>query len=65
MKNKLQLTSVKVMPQEYKKFKIKCLDTGLTLQELVNRSLFLYNRNGGYDKMIHETMILGISGSII
>ena len=59
MKNKLQLTSVKVMSDEYKKFKMKCLDTNLTLQELVNVSLFLYNRNSGYDKLIHETALSG------
>jgi len=62
MKNKLQLTSVKVVSEEYKKFKAKCLDTNLTLQELVNVSLFLYNRNSGYDKLIHET---AVSGSVI
>ena len=59
MDKELKLTSVKVMSDEYKKFKMKCLDTGLTLQELVNRSLFLYNRNGGYDQMIHETVMSG------
>ena len=60
MSKKLQLTSVKVVSEEYKSFKAKCLDTGLSLQELVNRSIYLYNRNGGYDEMIHAAL----SGSI-
>ena len=59
MKNKFQLTSVKVMPDEYKKFKIKCFDTGLTLQKLVNLSIFLYNRNGEYNKLIQEAINSG------
>ena len=60
MSKKLQLTSVKVVSEEYKTFKMKCLDTGLSLQELVNRSIYLYNRNSGYDEQIHAAL----SGSI-
>lgn len=55
----IQLTSVKLVSAEYKKFKIKCIDTGMTLQELVNTSLFLYNRNSGFDNTIHEAVASG------
>ena len=57
---KLKLTSVKLLTEEYKKFKRKCLETEITLQELVNTSIFLYNGNTGFDQLIHTTM----SGSI-
>ena len=37
-----KLTSVHVLNMIYKKFKIKSIDSGLSLQKLVNRSLDLY-----------------------
>ena len=37
-----KLTSVHVLNGIYKKFKIKSIDSGLSLQKLVNRSLDLY-----------------------
>ena len=61
MSKKLQFTSVKVMSEEYKKFKMKCLDTEISLQQLVNATILLYNGNGGFDDMIHAA----ISGSAI
>ena len=61
MSKKLQLTSVKVVSDEYKKFKMKCLDTEISLQQLVNATMLLYNGNGGFDDMIHAA----ISGSAI
>jgi hypothetical protein len=59
--SKLQLTSVKVVSEEYKKFKMKCLDTEISLQQLVNATILLYNGNGGFDDVIHAA----ISGSSI
>jgi len=61
MSKKLQLTSVKVVSEEYKKFKMKCLDTNISLQQLVNATIMLYNGNGGFDTLIHGA----ISGSAI
>jgi len=55
MKDKLQLTSVKVVPDIYKAFKIKCMDTGLTLQKLLNRSLYLYNSDEDFQNLINNT----------
>ena len=37
-----KLTSVKILKELYKKFKIKTLDDEFTLQKLVNRSMNLY-----------------------
>jgi hypothetical protein len=61
MSKKVQLTSVKVVSEEYKKFKMKCLDTNISLQQLVNATIMLYNGNGGFDDTIHAA----ISGSVI
>ena len=61
MSKKVQLTSVKVVSDEYKKFKMKCLDTNISLQQLVNATIMLYNSNGGFDESIHAA----ISGSVI
>jgi hypothetical protein len=63
MKN-VQLTSVNLALDVYKKFKIKCIDTGLTLQELVNTSIFLYIEDDEYNDLIHETLLTR-SGSVI
>lgn len=61
MGKKVQLTSVKVVSDEYKKFKVKSLDTNISLQQLVNTAILLYNGNGGFDDTIHAA----ISGSAI
>ena len=61
MSKKLQLTSVKVVSEEYKKFKMKCINTNISLQQLVNATIMLYNGNGGFDEKIHAA----ISGSVI
>jgi len=60
MSKKLQLTSVKVVSEEYKKFKMKCINTNISLQQLVNATIMLYNGNGGFDDTIHAA----ISGSV-
>ena len=65
---KLDLTSVKVVPPEYKHFKIICLDTGTNLQKLVNRCIVLYNKNdnvSGNFREIIDTFSIDFSGSII
>ena len=67
-KQEVQLTSVKVLSDEYKKFKIKCLngDTWynmkMNLQTLVNKTLYLYNRDDEFRSLIHESF--STSGSI-
>lgn len=62
MNDKLQLTSVKVVPKIYKAFKIKCMDTGLTLQKFLNRSLYLYNSDKKFQERVDNT-INYVSGS--
>jgi hypothetical protein len=54
-----KLTSVKILKELYKNFKIETLDDEFTLQKLVNRSMDLYvldtkfkNKIQNYDKLI-------------
>ncbi len=37
-----KLTTVKVLSENYTKFKVKSLETGMTLQKLVNRAIHNY-----------------------
>ena len=55
----LKLTSVKLLDNLYRKFKISNLDDSFTLQKLVNRSMDLYvldtnfkDKIQSYDKLI-------------
>ena len=52
---KLKLTSVKVLPEYYIDFKLDSENTGITLQKLVNRSIYLYQTNSDFKKLISET----------
>ena len=54
-----KLTSVKILRELYKKFKLNSLDDDFTLQKLVNRSMDLYvldkkfkSKIQTYDKLI-------------
>ena len=54
-----KLTSVKILQDLYRKFKLETLDDEFTLQKLVNRSMDLYvldpklkNKIKNYDKLI-------------
>ena len=48
----LKLTTVKLLEELYKKFKIKTLDDEFTLQKLVNRSMDLYVHNEEFREQI-------------
>ena len=61
----LKLTSVKLLDNLYKKFKINNLDDSFTLQKLVNRSMDLYVHNEEYRKQITEWNNLSPSGSAL
>ena len=50
----LKLTSVKLLDNLYKKFKISNLDDSFTLQKLINRSMDLYVHNESFRKKITE-----------
>jgi len=60
---KTKLTSVKLLTGVYKNFKMMALQQGITLQEVVNRSIWLYNNNAEYREKIDRITDLEISGS--
>ena len=49
----LKLTTVKLLDNLYKKFKVNNLDDNFTLQKLVNRSMDLYVHNEDFKKQIN------------
>ena len=63
MAEKTQLTSVKILTDLYKSFKIHTITDGITLQKLVNRSLNLYMTNDSYRDNLTKHSELQVSGS--
>ena len=61
----LKLTSVKLLDNLYKKFKISNLDDNFTLQKLINRSMDLYVHDDEFRKQINEWQNLKRSGSAL
>lgn len=61
----LKLTSVKLLNNLYKKFKISNLDDNFTLQKLINRSMDLYVHNEDFRNKINEWENLKPSGSAL
>jgi hypothetical protein len=59
----LKLTSVKLLDNLYKKFKISNLDDNFTLQKLINRSMDLYVHDEKFRTAISEYKNLIPSGS--
>ena len=59
----LKLTSVKLLDNLYKKFKISNLDDNFTLQKLINRSMDLYVLDSEFKNKIHSYNNLIPSGS--
>ena len=58
-----KLTSVKILQDLYKKFKLNALSDEFTLQKLVNRSMDLYLLDNNFKSKIHEYKNLKVSGS--
>jgi hypothetical protein len=64
MKNNTKLTTVIVLEETYKKFKINIIEGTINLQKLVNRSMDLYNNNKEFrDKVDTHKYSSPISGS--
>tara|TARA_B100000287_G_scaffold127705_1_gene119748 strand:- start:10471 stop:10665 length:195 start_codon:yes stop_codon:yes gene_type:complete len=60
---KAKLTSVKILENLYNSFKLKTVNTDMTLQKLTNRSIYLYLENEKFQTKIETTEELLISGS--
>lgn len=58
----MKLTSVKVLPTIYDKFKFS---SDITLQKLVNRSMDLYINDRSFRQQIMEYKLLKVSGSAL
>ena len=58
-----KLTSVKILHDLYKKFKLNAVSDEFTLQKLVNRSMDLYLLDTDFKSQIHEYNNLKVSGS--
>ena len=52
-----KLTTVKVLSDNYSRFKVKTLNTDMTLQKLVNRAIQQYLDDTKFSKQIEETEI--------
>lgn len=63
MEHKIKLTSVNILDDVYKKFKVKSIEGSINLQKLVNRSLDLYVKDEVYRDKINNHTGLASSGS--
>lgn len=63
MKSETKLTSVNILDDVYKKFKVISIDGSINLQKLVNRSLDLYNKDENFRNQINNHNGLASSGS--
>jgi len=52
-----KLTTVKVLSDNYSKFKLKTIDSPMTLQKLVNRAIEQYLKDGDFEKKLDEAKI--------
>jgi hypothetical protein len=58
MKDRLKLTSVNIIKENYYKFKDITVNTDMTLQKLVNRTMDLYNKDEDFRNKVdnHQTI---------
>jgi hypothetical protein len=63
MKVETKLTSVNILDDVYRKFKIKSIEGSMNLQKLVNRSLDLYSKDENFRNTINNHVGLATTGS--
>ena len=63
MKDNIKLTSVKLIKGLYDNFKVKTVNSALSLQTLTNRAIDLYLQEENFRNKIEESQNLSISGS--
>lgn len=63
MKEETKLTSVNILTDVYKSFKISSLDDSMNLQKVVNRTLDLYNKDEKFRETIKNHTGLASTGS--
>ena len=62
MKN-TKLTSVKILESLYNQFKLKTVNTNMTLQKITNRTMDLYLKDNNFRNKVETYDILIESGS--
>jgi hypothetical protein len=63
MKTNTKLTSVTVLEDVYKKFKVNTVDGSMNFQKMVNRTMDLYNKNDEFREKINAHIVLAHTGS--
>ena len=63
MKAETKLTSLNILDDVYRKFKVKSIEGSINLQKLVNRSLDLYTKDENFRDTINNHNGLASSGS--
>lgn len=59
----MKLTSVHILDDTYKEFKIKTIESNINLQKFVNRTIHLYNNCPDFRAEIDSYTKLAIRGS--
>jgi hypothetical protein len=62
-KSKRVITSVKIPDVLYEDFKVMSVRTKISLQDIVERTMFLYLTNNDYRMKMHETYSTYYTGS--
>ena len=63
MKVSTKLTSVKIINSLYQMFRFNTVNTPMTLQKFVNRTMYLYTADQEFKQSIDESTCLTVSGS--
>ncbi len=63
MKLEKKLTSVHILEDVYKKFKVKSIDGDINLQKFVNRTLDLYVKDDTFRERINNYTELSVTDS--
>jgi hypothetical protein len=62
-KTKKATTSLKIPETLYEDFKVSCIKSKMNLQEVVERSLYLYMTDEGFRKLIYNQINTHYTGS--
>ena len=63
MKDNIKLTSVKLIKGLYDSFKVKTVNSDMSLQKLTNRAIDLYLQEDNFREQIETSQNLAVSGS--
>ena len=63
MKSEKKLTSVNILKDVYFNFKMKTINTDMSLQKFVNRAMDLYNNDEIFKEKINNHKTIGLNNS--